>query len=121
MRYSNYWELYDELNNNAILTYPIVDDFVATLVSLGSDVDILTEAVHSNSQTMDSRHFAEEFVRRRKLADKGVIDGNVSSSPAPEAKSGGGWSEVAKKNPQTPKEEPNTFKVVAAKKKGGKR
>ncbi|KAL9064805.1 MAG: hypothetical protein Q9157_007699 [Trypethelium eluteriae] len=98
-----------------------VDDFVATLMALPSDSDMITEAVHSSSQTIDSRHFADEFIRRRKLADRGMVDPSGTSSPASAAENkSGGWSEVAKKGPAT-KEEPNNFKVVAAKKKGTKR
>lgn len=64
---------------------------------------------------MDGRHFAEEYLRRKKLADKGVVE-PVSSTGE---KSGGGWSEVAKKGP--PKEETaSAFKVVPTKKKGKK-
>ncbi|KAI9693165.1 MAG: hypothetical protein M1822_005161 [Bathelium mastoideum] len=98
-----------------------VDDFVGTLMALPFDSDMITEAVHSSSQTIDSRHFAEEFIRRRKLADRGMVDPTGTSSPASATESkSGGWSEVAKKGPAA-KEEPNNFKVVAAKKKGGKR
>ncbi|KAK5157646.1 hypothetical protein LTR04_005360 [Oleoguttula sp. CCFEE 6159] len=90
-----------------------------------SETDIVTEAVHTVSQTIDSRHFAEEFIRRRKLADKGIVDNTHTHSVAPNATvegKSGGWSEVAKKNPASvAKEEPNNFKVVAAKKKSGKR
>lgn len=90
-------------------------------MALPSESDMITEAVHSSSQTIDSRHFAEEFIRRRKLADKGMVDPSGTSSPASAAENkAGGWSEVAKKGP-TVKEEPSNFKVVAAKKKGGKR
>lgn len=98
-----------------------MDEFVGTLMALPLDSDMITEAVHSSSQTIDSRHFAEEFIRRRKLADRGMVDPTGTSSPASgtEGKSGG-WSEVAKKGP-VPKEEANNFKVVAAKKKGAKR
>jgi PERQ amino acid-rich with GYF domain-containing protein len=75
---------------------------------------------------LDSRHFAEEFLRRRKLADKGIIDDRNTSSPAENKSSSSGWSEVAKKGgastqqtqvQSTPLENSN-FKVVAAKKKG---
>ncbi|KAL9095225.1 MAG: hypothetical protein Q9165_002481 [Trypethelium subeluteriae] len=98
-----------------------VDDFVATLMALPFDSDMITEAVHSSSQTIDSRHFADEFIRRRKLADRGMVDPSGTLSPASAAENkSGGWSEVAKKGPAT-KEEPNNFKVVAAKKKGTKR
>lgn len=109
------------------------DDFVAQLVFLPPDGDIITEAVHSSSNTIDSRHFAEEFIRRKRLADKGLLDTSAptkTSSPANagDAK-GGGWSEVAKKGPVregSNKEESSApgngaFRVVPAKKKGGKR
>ncbi|KAJ9657544.1 kinesin-like protein [Coniosporium apollinis] len=106
-----------------------VNDFITTLVTLGSaaDIDIITESVHAISKTIDSRHFAEEFVRRRKLADKGVVESSGTASPAgaagaAENKTGGGWSEVAKKGPLVKeKEEISGYKVVPAKKKGGKR
>lgn len=90
----------------------------------------MTEAVHSVSNTIDSRHFAEEFIRRRKQADKGVFDSSTvgkSASPAnvDASKNAGGWSEVAKKSTKeaAPKDDVGTgaFKVVAAKKKSGKR
>ena len=102
-----------------------MDDFVRNLLQLPSEPEILSEAVYANSPTLDGRRFAEEFIRRRKLADKGIIPETSAStgfSPANggENKSGGGWSEVAKKGPiNGAKEEPNSaFKVVATKKKG---
>ena len=86
------------------------------LLQLPSEPEILSEAVYANSTTLDGRRFAEEFVRRRKLADKGVIpDASSNSNFSGEGKSAaGGWSEVAKKGP-APKEEPSNFKVVAKK------
>ena len=85
--------------------------------------------MYANSQTLDGRRIAEEFVRRRKLADKGVVEpaqgagglaGSVNGGLGEgKALSGGGWSEVAKKGPEN-REEVGTpgFKVVAGKKKG---
>jgi len=75
---------------------------------------------------MDGRRFAEEFIRRRKLADKGIVE-PVSPSAFGEQKNGGGWSEVAKKGSaastaaQVAREEETasaSFKVVAPRKKG---
>jgi PERQ amino acid-rich with GYF domain-containing protein len=106
-----------------LLTKVIVDEFVQTLLLLPLETEIISDSVYAHSQTLDGRRFAEEFVRRRKLADKGIVDpatnGTVPTS-ATDAKSGGGWSEVAKKGPaSTPKEDTSSaFKVVAAKKKG---
>ncbi|EMC96756.1 hypothetical protein BAUCODRAFT_34149 [Baudoinia panamericana UAMH 10762] len=111
------------------------EDFVATLAELGTDKDMITEAVHGASNTIDSRHFAEEFLRRKKLADKGMMDlPPKSASPHGGSMNGsgaGGWSEVAKKGPGRQEsggvgagvggESNGSFKVVAAKKKSGKR
>ena len=96
---------------------------------LPPEPDIISDSIYASSQTLDGRRFAEEFIRRRKLADRGVVPDSAStpgfSSPmnSSESKSGGGWSEVAKKGPQAAKEETssNAFKVVAGKKKGGKK
>ncbi len=74
---------------------------------------------------MDGRHFAEEFIRRKKLADRGVVE-KQPPTPASSSdnKSGGGWSEVAKKGGSSggQKEEsmPAGFKVVPGRKKGKK-
>ncbi|KAI9873141.1 MAG: hypothetical protein M1830_000784 [Pleopsidium flavum] len=103
-----------------------VDDFVQQLLMLPPEPEIISDSVYANSPTLDGRRFAEEFIRRRKLADKGIINSSVSGSNgfSPntnlEGKPGGGWSEVAKKGPSNAaKEEPaSPFKVVAAKKKG---
>lgn len=104
----------------------IVDDFVQQLLFLPAEAEIISDSVYANSQTMDGRHFAEEFIRRRKLADKGVVE-SVSPSVFGEQKNGGGWSEVAKKGStasatsQNPREEEAAsaaFKVVAPRKKG---
>lgn len=83
-------------------------------------LDAISDAVYSSSQLMDGRHFAEEFIRRRKLADKGVVEpSNSGSGSGFSAAGSGGWNEVAKKGP--PKEDPTAgFKVIPNKKKGKK-
>jgi PERQ amino acid-rich with GYF domain-containing protein len=108
---------------------------------LPAEAEIITEAVHGASSTLDSRHFAEEFLRRKKLADKGLVDAAPLKSASPHHAAGegkaGGWNEVAKKGPLgggkdvaggasagAGKEDPvsdGLFRVVPAKKKGGKR
>ena len=86
---------------------------------------ILSEAVYGYSTTMDGRHFAEEFVRRKKLADKGVVEKEPTGSASEPKNSGnGGWSEVAKKggsSSATPKEDIPGFRVVPSKKNKGKK
>ena len=105
-----------------------------TLLQLPPEPEILSEAIYANSQTLDGHRFAEEFVRKRKLVDKGVVENNPSTSNyaiggggrgVDSGKGAGGWSEVAKKGPavaaasQKEREEMGSaFKVVAAKKKG---
>ncbi len=39
------------------------------------DADIISESVYANSTTMDGRRFAVDFLRRRKLAEKGIVEG----------------------------------------------
>ena len=105
-----------------------MDNFVTELLLLPPEPDIISDSIYANSQTLDGRRFAEEFVKRRKMADRGVVP-DSASTPAfsstnnvTDGKTGGGWSEVAKKGPVTPKEESNAaFKVVGGKKKTGKR
>ena len=110
----------------------LVHDFITNLLMLPPELDIISDSIYASSQTLDGRRFAEEFIRRRKLADKGQIPnpgsgaglGAFGSSPggAAESKgSGGAWSEVTKKGlpAAAAKEEASSvFKVVAAKKRG---
>lgn len=99
----------------------LVDDFVQQLLFLPAEAEIISDSVYANSPTLDGRRFAEEFIRRRKLADKGIVD-PVSASAYADQKNGGGWSEVAKKgSAHAHREEESSnaaFKVVAPRKKG---
>jgi PERQ amino acid-rich with GYF domain-containing protein len=100
-----------------------VDDFVQQLLLLPAEMEIISDCVYASSQTLDGRRFAEEFVRRRKLADKGIVDPvNTSAFSAEPKSTSGGWSEVAKKGSSNPTKDDDSsnaaFKVVAAKKKG---
>ncbi|KAF9890671.1 hypothetical protein FE257_005537 [Aspergillus nanangensis] len=99
-----------------------VDDFVQQLLFLPAEAEIISDSVYANSQTLDGRRFAEEFIRRRKMADKGIVEPVVTSAFG-EQKNAGGWSEVAKKGSsssvQREEESDNAaFKVVAPRKKG---
>lgn len=92
---------------------------------LPPEIEIIRDSVYASSQTIHGGRFAEEFVRRRKLADKGIVEPATDSGspgPANDAKAGtGGWSEVAKKGPPAVmKEESNAAFKVVAKKKGRK-
>ncbi|OBR12796.1 GYF domain-containing protein [Colletotrichum higginsianum IMI 349063] len=117
----NKW-LHRELSRG--LTGVDIDTFAATLQILPLDNTIIADAVYANSKTMHGLHFAEEFIRRKKLAEKGVIEkqGAISDSKS------GSWNEVAKKGGH--KEQPPAgdagiqgagFKVVPTRKKAGKK
>ncbi len=104
-----------------------VASFQSTLEALPLDTGLIADAVYASSTTMDGRHFAEEYVRRKKLAEKGIFEKQASDNRS----SSGGWSEVAKKgssSSQPPREpEGNAsamqgagFKVVPSRKKGKK-
>ncbi|MBE3043832.1 hypothetical protein IMZ48_14905 [Candidatus Bathyarchaeota archaeon] len=115
-----------------LLTCP-VDDFAATLLCLPLDMEMISDAVYANSTTMNGQHFAEEFIRRKRLADKGIAEKQPGSDGGKFASSGG-WNEVAKKGGHggaaaaasagpsaAPKEEPAVgFRVVPGRKKGKK-
>lgn len=95
---------------------------MSNINSFPIDVNLTADAVYASTQLMDGRRFAEEYVRRRKLAEKGVVElANTGSGTGfSTAEKSSGWSEVAKKGPV--KEESSTagFKVVPNKKKGKK-
>lgn len=118
---------------------------MASLLDLPAEADIISDSVYANSTTLDGRRFAEEFLRRRKLADRGIVPdpspsgaatsfSSVSTGGEGKSGTGGGWSEVAKKGGQTSASglaggKDDTagagagaqFKVVSGKKKVGKR
>ncbi|KAL5596385.1 hypothetical protein BROUX41_006682 [Berkeleyomyces rouxiae] len=96
--------------------------FAATLMLLPLETTLISDAVYASSATIDGRHFAEEFIRRKKLADKGIVEKNGTSNTGAT-----GWSEVAKKS-NSAREQPTEtsiagagFKVVPGRKKSGKK
>jgi PERQ amino acid-rich with GYF domain-containing protein len=107
-----------------MLTRFPVDSFIDTLTMLPPEAEIIADSVYGASQTLDGRRIAEEFIRRRKNADKGIVEpastmvshGVLNGGESKSAS--GGWSEVAKKGPEKKEESNAQFKVVAGKKKG---
>lgn len=101
------------------------DGFIQNLLSFPDDAEIIADSIYASSQTLDGRGLAQEFVRRKKLMDKGIVEpapalvGQADINGTEGKNATGGWSEVAKKGPEKEKkEEPATqFKVVAGKKK----
>lgn len=87
---------------------------------LPAEAEIISDSVYANSQTLDGRRFAEEFIRRRKLADKGIIDPVNVNALSGQNNGSGGWNEVAKKGSAHKEEDSSNtaFKVVAPRKKG---
>lgn len=91
------------------------------------DTSLIADAVYANSTTMDGRHFAEEFVRRKRLAERGVIEKQPTAAEAKASASGSGWNEVAKKGGASTQPRDGEagmqaagFKVVPSRKKGKK-
>lgn len=97
--------------------YTKATNLVDTLLAFGSDIEIITEAVHSSSQTIDSRHFAEEFIRRKAKADKGIVEPSAAASPNLSKAGESAWSSVAKKGqqPAVPVVAEPAFKMAKAK------
>ncbi|KAH6612829.1 hypothetical protein B0J18DRAFT_441205 [Chaetomium sp. MPI-SDFR-AT-0129] len=109
-----------------------IEQFAVILLDLPLDPSLLAEAVYGYSTTMDGRHFADEFVRRKKLADKGVVEREPTSAASDSKGGNGGWSEVAKKGGSAgavatgsgaaaPKEDIPGFRMVPSKKNKGKK
>jgi|SRR5579862_2289108 len=83
--------------------------------------EIISDTVYTHSPTLDGRHFAEEFLKRRKVLgsalDATLSSGTLSSGTPSNSGSGSGWNEVLKKEKKDPSGEWNSaFKVVAGKK-----
>ncbi|KAI8626517.1 hypothetical protein F5Y19DRAFT_466331 [Xylariaceae sp. FL1651] len=77
-----------------------IDTFASTLLGFPLMPEIISDAIYANSKTMDGHHFAQEFIRRKMLADKGIVEKQPANSPSADAQSSsaGGWNEVAKKS-----------------------
>lgn len=105
--------------------YILVTSFQADLAVLPLDTGLIADAVYANSTTMDGRHFAEEYVRRKKLAEKGVVEKQTQAESKASSASGG-WNEVAKKSSAAQPRESEAsmqsadFKVVPGRKKSKK-
>jgi PERQ amino acid-rich with GYF domain-containing protein len=103
-----------------------VDEVVAFLCGATSlESDVIRDIIYGASSTMDAPRFTQEFIRRKKQADKGIFEPAAIS----ETKTGsgaGGWSEVAKKGGSTSQAKDTDvvgaagFKVVPGRKKGKK-
>jgi PERQ amino acid-rich with GYF domain-containing protein len=99
----------------------IDDEFYQMIVSLppneSTTQEIISEAIYAHSSTLDGRHFAEEFLKKRKLLGSAVESPVPTTSP--NVPTGGGWNEVLRKEKvaKDPSGEWNSaFKVVAGKK-----
>ncbi|KAI0114359.1 hypothetical protein GGR51DRAFT_504042 [Nemania sp. FL0031] len=105
-----------------------IETFASTLMGFPLMPDIISDAVYANSKTMDGRHFAQEFIRRKRLAEKGVVEKQPVNSPSgdTQSNSAGGWNEVAKKSSHKDNASDSSsiqgagFKVVPSRKKGKK-
>ncbi|KAI1824052.1 hypothetical protein F4861DRAFT_507595 [Xylaria intraflava] len=122
----NKW-LHSQLSRG-ITSVTDIDTFASTLMAFPLIPDIISDAIYANSKTMDGRHFAQEFIRRKKLAEKGVVEKQPAATPSADTQSSsaGGWNEVAKKggHKDTASDSSSiqgaSFKVVPSRKKGKK-
>lgn len=88
------------------------------LMNFPAEASLIADSIYASSKLMNGNDFAVEYLRRRGLSEKGIVEPANNGSGFSGDKSGG-WNEVAKKGP--PKEEPTAgFKVVPNKKKGRK-
>lgn len=103
-----------ELSKGLAATHSV--DNVATLLLEFDDPEVIRLALYEAKSVVDPPHFCQEFIRRKKQADRGILE-PVNESKA--SSSGGGWSEVAKKSSSQSKESDVVgagFKVVPRKK-----
>lgn len=111
-------------------TYKLDDEIYQMMVSLppneSTTSEIISDTIYAHSSTLDGRHFAEEFLKRRRQLgsslDPTPTTTTMGSSPAKESSTGGGagggWNEVLKKEKgkDASGEWNSAFKVVAGKK-----
>lgn len=105
-----------------------IDTFASALMAFPPMPEIISDAIYANSKTMDGRHFAQEFIRRKKLAEKGIVEKQPAIGPTvdTQSSSAGGWNEVAKKSSHKDTASDSGsiqgagFKVVPSRKKGKK-
>ena len=82
--------------------------------------EIISDTIYTHSPTLDGRHFAEEFLKRRRTLGSS-LDATLatpSSLSSSGSGSGSGWNEVLKKEKAKDQsgEWNSAFKVVAGKK-----
>jgi PERQ amino acid-rich with GYF domain-containing protein len=113
-----------------IVIYPprtvlIVDDEIyQMMLSLppneSTTQEIISDTIYTHSSTLDGRHFAEEFLKRRKALGS-ALDATLPTMTAANSgsgsSSGSGWNEVLKKDKakDASGEWNSAFKVVAGK------
>ena len=80
--------------------------------------EIISDTIYTHSSTLDGRHFAEEFLKRRKALGAALDGPPPATSAATNSGSGSGWNEVLKKEKtkDASGEWNSAFKVVAGKK-----
>jgi len=113
-----------------VSSFLIVDDEIyQMMLSLppneSSSQEIISDTIYQHSSTLDGRHFAEEFLKRRKILGNALdvalphsTGTTITTTTSSSSNSASGWNEVIKKeNKRDPSGEWNSaFKVVAGKK-----
>jgi len=100
----------------------IDDEIYQMMVSLppneSTTQEIISDTVYTHSPTLDGRHFAEEFLKRRRALGTAIDATLATPSSLSSSGSGSGWNEVLKKEKarDASGEWNSAFKVVAGKK-----
>ena len=101
------------------ITANLDDEIYQMLLTLppneSASKEIISDTIYTHSPTLDGRHFADEFLKRRKALGS-ALDSSTPPVTSPSSNSGG-WNEVLKREKKDPSGEWNSaFKVVAGKK-----
>lgn len=104
------------------------DDVATFLFSMTPpDSQLIKDIIYGASSTMDPLRFSEEFLRRKRQADKGIFEPIAGSVDNKAGAGSGGWSEVAKKGGSSSQQTKEVeipgaagFKLVPGRKKGKK-
>lgn len=93
-----------------------LDVVVMATMDMGTEKELIESTFYqalADDSSVDPRHLAGEYIRRKKQAEKGVFE----PAPVSEAKSGAGgngWSEVAKKSGSSSNQQAKDADVVGA-------
>jgi PERQ amino acid-rich with GYF domain-containing protein len=111
-------QLYTSLKNELIIDDEMFQMWISLPPYESNTEEIIRDTIYAHTSTVDGRHFAEEFLKRRKALgaalDITVATPLTATNTGSANNSGSGWNEVAKKEkPKDASGEWNSaFKIV---------